>query len=409
MYAAYVQNDPSASVYCCPLTDGAGTAASETISFSGSATASGANTIYVNNISISAAVASGDSATAQAAAYAAAVNTEASNPNTILSVTASASGGNVTLTSAHKGVSAGDLQVSINKNGETTPSGVSVSVGSFIAGTVDPDLTTLISNISAVAWSFLVCPYTTTTVNSQIQSLLSDTTGRWSPINQLYGFCFNAVRGTLATLTTYGSSVGSNKHVSTLGVLDSQTPLYVAAAAYAGMVANTVRSNPALPIVGILEGVDAPSILYRLRRTDENTLLYAGITPPRVDSSGNFKVARAVQNYQSDTNYLNLETDFLVEYVDRTIRTDLETTFAQMSLVADGNPTGPDATTPKLVLKHVWGIYLALEQDGIVQNSKDFIAQSYCDADLTAGVVSLYLPTQVADQLRIIRIQNSFR
>lgn len=414
MFMAYRLNDPSGAVWACPVADASGTAASVTVTFAGTPTQVGANIIYVNNQPISVAVSLTDTANSMASNWANAVTTAVANPNSALGVTASATGAIVTLTSAHIGLTVGDIQVKTNKNGpsngEWTPAGVTVTVGALAAGTVDPVLTTAFTNIQALPWTFLCCPYTTTTVNAAVETLLSDTVGRWSPLQQVYGDRLAAIRGTLTTITGYGATVGANKHASTVAIMDSQTPVYEAAAAYAGLVALNVRSNPALPIRGILQGVDAPSPISRLRRIDENTLLSTGISVIRVDNSGNSEVVRTVQEFTANSNYINLETDFLVQYVDTFIREDLETTYAQVSLLADGNPVaaGSGAVTPSMVLAHVWGLYITLEALGIVQNSKTFIQTSYVEANVTAGVVSLYLPVQVASQLRIIRILNSF-
>jgi phage tail sheath gpL-like len=257
---------------------------------------------------------------------------------------------------------------------------------------------------------YLVCPYTTTTVNAEVSALLNDTVGRWSPVNQCYGIALNCVRGSMSALTTYGASVGATKHVATLGILDSQTPIFESAAIFGGLVAATSNSNVALPIVGPLEGLDAPSITQRLRRVDENTLLYSGISAIRVDASGLPNLSRAVQNYQTDENYLSIETDLMVAFVDQYIRRGLESTYKQCSLLIDGSPVqaGSGATTSQLILGHVYGIYLSLEDQGVVQDSKTFIAGAYAEANIQEGVVALYLPVTTAGLLRVIRVLNAF-
>lgn len=411
MFYYYRENDPLGAIIVCPVSDNvAGTPASVAITISGSASAAGALTIYVNNIAIFTAVNSADTAATVATNMAAAITSAVNNSPVPLGVSASATTSTVTITSLHKGVSVGDLQVSVGKNGEFLPAGITTSVGAIVAGTGDPDLTTCITNITPVPWSFLVCPYSTTTVNGQVNTMLSDLTGRWSPVAQLYGDSFNAVRGTLSAITTYGGTIGANKHMSTLAIMDSQTPVYDAAAIFAGLAADTSRSDAALPIVGALSGLDAPSLMNRLRRVDENTLLFNGISALRVDLSGNSNLSRAVQNFQTNTSYLNIETDFLVAYVDTYIRTDLENTYAQVSLLADGNPVslGSQATTPSLVLAHVWTLYADLVDLNIAQNLKAFVQGSYVEANIQAGTISLFLPVVTAGQLRIIKILNSF-
>jgi phage tail sheath gpL-like len=411
MYAAYRLNDPNGYCMVTPVSDNVGgQQASWLMTLTGTATSAGTLAVYVNNQAASVGVSIGDTAAVVAGNLVTAIASLASNPNTVLGVTASNTLGVVTITGIHKGITAGDVQLSVGKGGEFLPTGIGVPSMVYTAGTGDPDLTAAILAITPLSWSFLVCPYTTSTVNTAINTLLSDTVGRWSPVQQNYGIRFAAIRGSLTTQVTYGGSVGSNKHMTTLGILDSQTPIPNASAIFGGLSAMTSRSNVALPIVGELQGLDAPSLLSRLTRAQENVLLYSGVSPIRVDLSGNATLPRAVQEYQSNSNYLNVETDLMVEYVDMFIRSDLESVYKQVSLLADGNPVaaGSGAVTPSLILAHVWGLYLDLEALGVVQNAQQFIATSYVEANIAQGVVSLYLPVVTSGLLRVIRIQNSF-
>lgn len=412
-FYTYQLNDPTGFTYCTPIQDNvAGTPASIALTLGGTATAAGTLVVYVNNNAVYTGVAVSDTAATVATNCAAAINTAVANPNFPFGVTASVASAVVTITSIHKGVSAGDIQLSVNKNGaangEFTPAGLTATVGSLVAGTGDPDLTTAFLNMATTPFSFLCCPYPTSTVNSQVNSFLSDITGRWSPEYQMYGNSFNCIRGSLAASVTYGGTVAANKHMATLPIMDSQTPAYIATAAFCGGSANSARSNPALPIVFQLQGVDSPSLINRLRRVDENTFLYNGLSTLRVDGSGNATVSRVIQNYQSNTNFLNVITDIKVAYIDTYFRTNAENKYAQMALVADGNPVQAGTTTPSLILAYFWTLYDDMVDLNIAQNSKQFRAASYVEADLQAGVVSLFLPVQTSDEVYVIRILNSF-
>jgi phage tail sheath gpL-like len=410
MYAAYTVNDPNGPVFIVPLTDnGSGTTASVSATFSGTAVNASTFNIYVNNKITTTGVSPTDSTTLMASNVAASVNSITS-----LGVTAVAVGSAVTFTSVHKGITAGDVQVSINKNGlangESTPTGVTVSIGALVPGTGDPILTTALANIQNLPWTFLVCPYNTSTANTAVATLLDNVVGRWSPIQQLYGDSFSAVRGTLGTMTTFGASVNF-KHLAVLPIFDAQTPVYIAAAIFAGLTATNVRTTPVTPIVGPLLGLDAPSLPNRPSRVTENALLYTGLCSTRVDNAGNVKLTRAIQTWQTDTNWLPLNTDFLLQAVNTFIKADLDSLYAAYGIVSDGNTVtaGSYVTTPSLVLQHVWGLYDELAELNIVQNPTAFKANSFVDAtQISVGVLSLYLPIQIADQLVTIRILNSF-
>jgi phage tail sheath gpL-like len=416
-YATYRLNDPVGPVWLVPIADNAaGTQSSVAITITGTTASAGTVNLYINNTPVQALTVSGDTSTMVASNLVASINL-----TTMIPVSAAAVGGVVTITSLHKGITAGDLQVSLNKNGtangEFTPSGLAITIGALTAGTGEPDITTALANIANVDGSFFVNPYNLSTAYTQTNTTFNDATGRWSPTVQKYGDSFNATRGTqslfgtAAAVAAYGLTVNA-EHITTIGIMDSQTPVYQWAAAYAGLAGSVVRSNPAAPIVGQLYGVDGPSILNRLTRNTENTLLYSGISTIKVKQDGSVWLTRAIQNIQTNTNWLNLEMDYKLAYIDTDLRTDLQTTFIDTGyiLVADGNPVTPgtNVTTPSLILAHVWGRYLGYCFDNIAQNFSQFQQNSSVSANIQTGVVTLVLPCQTAGELRRIQIINNF-
>lgn len=416
-YATYRLNDTVGPVYLVPIADnGSGTASSVAITITGTTATAGTVNLYINNTPVQTLTNVGDTSTMVASNVVASINS-----TTMIPCSAAFVGGVVTITSLHKGITAGDLQVSLNKNGtsngEFTPSGLAITVGALVAGTGDPDITTALANIANVAGSFFANPYNLSTAYTLTNTAFNDVTGRWSPTSMQYGDSFNATRGTQSLFGTvqavaaYGATVNA-EHITTVGIMDAQTPVYQYAAAYAGLTATIVRSNPASPIVGQLFGVDGPSLLNRLNRNTENTLLFAGISTIKVKQDGSVWLTRAVQNIQTNTNWLNLEMDYKLAYIDTDLKTQIQTKFIDQGyiLVADGNPITPGSsvTSPSLILAYAWGLYLNYVMDNIAQNFTYFQQNSSVSANIQTGVVTLVLPVQTAGELRRIQIINNF-
>jgi len=201
-FESYRGCDGYGEVWFLPLDDNAaGVAATRTVTFTGTATAAGTLSMYVTGVLIQAAVASGDSPTAIALKLANAINA-----TPFLTVTAASSAGVTTITSRHKGVAAGDITVVLNYRGnlanEATPAGVTVVIAVGVAGSGDPVLDEALANLGERAFDFIASPYSGTGSVASLSARLSDGTGTWGWLNQLFGGAFTAVRGTYAAMTT---------------------------------------------------------------------------------------------------------------------------------------------------------------------------------------------------------------
>lgn len=419
MYAAYRAQDPYGECWIGPLADASGgTAATETIAFTGTATAAGTLALYVMGIPVPVAVSSGDTATVVGGNVATAINAA-----TGICATAAAATGTVTTTAAHKGLALNDIDLRVNyrgaQNGEVTPPGITFTITGAVNGATNPTLTTLLANLGTQTFDFIAFPYTDTTSLTAIEAFLNDQAGRWSAIQMLYGHAFTAFRGTVSARGTFGNTRNS-QHVTCLGFYDSPTPAWLEAADWTGAHSVRLRVNPAQGVSGQALGLLPPPVASQDNPGNRNVMLYDGISTFNVDPAGVCRIDRSITMYQTnasgqiDNSYLNTNLLFQAMYASRYIQSQLSTQFIASGkiLVANGTPIpmGAPATTPNLIFQAVVGMYSYLSSIFIVQNPQTFAKNGYATTG-QKGQVLLYLPFDFADQViqiaALIQFQQS--
>ena len=194
----YRQNDLVGEVWYLPLADdGAGAFATGTVSFTAQSTVNGTFFLNVGDVLVSIAVTPTMTLTQLATALAAAINA-----NTNLPVTASPAVGVVTITAKNKGLSENDIPLVQNAGGvaagQSSPTGLAVTIVAMSGGTTNPSLTTGLANLGDMPFDFIVCPYFDSTSLDSLKTFLGDTAGRWSYASQLYGHAFVCAKGNLA-------------------------------------------------------------------------------------------------------------------------------------------------------------------------------------------------------------------
>jgi phage tail sheath gpL-like len=409
-YAAYRAQDPFGTVYVLPLADaGGGTAATGSIAVTGPATAAGTLALYIMGVSIPVGVNSGDTATTIGANIAAAIALAA------VPVTAVATTGTVALTAVHKGLALNDLDVRINyrgpQNGEVTPAGVAVTITAMSGGATNPVMTTALANLGIQAFDFIDLPYNDTASLTAVQAFLSDSAGRWSAEEMIYGHAFVAYNGTVSARSTFGVS-NNDQHKSILGyqggATGSPTPAWLEASDWCAVHAIRLKVNPALGLTGMALNLLPPPIATQDTVGERNTLLYDGISTFTVDESGQCRIDRSITTYQQnasgqiDNSYLNTNLLFQAMYAARYIKSQVTTQYvdAGLILVANGTPIGPGApaTTPNLILQGVIAMYAYLCTQFVVQNLATF-ARNATAGTGQKGQVLLYLPIDFSDQV----------
>jgi phage tail sheath gpL-like len=411
--ARYAQDDPTGTVYVMPLLDDpGGTNTTVVTTLGGTAAVAGTLSLEVGGQLVSVGVNVGDTGTVVATNAAQAVNTQYGVP-----ATAAATTGVLTLTAVNAGVDAGDLDVRLNylgaAAGQALPTGLTASAFAVTPGTVNPQLATALANLGTTNFDFIVFPYTDTASLNLLSAALSQQTGRWSLSQQLYGTAFIAKRGTVSARTTFGLA-RDDQFISALGFYDSPTPAYEWAASFAAVCAASLRANPAIPLRDLAMSVLAPPPASQDTPPSQQVLLSDGLSTFYV-SGGVVYLQRARSLYTTnpqgfpDNSWRDTNTPYELMACIRQFTSSLSSQFQRKILVADGTNIagGSSQVTSQTILAAANAIYQTLCDQGWAQASDVFIQNSR-GQNQGNGVVALYLPINVANQLWDITIDAQF-
>ncbi|MHA3718072.1 phage tail sheath subtilisin-like domain-containing protein [Yersinia enterocolitica] len=416
--AAYLANDIAGEIYILPLADTeAMVAATGKITVTTQASATGVISLYIAGIRVQVAVVATDEVAAVATALTAAINTTASLP-----VTAAAVDAVITLTAKNKGAHGNTIDLRLNylgsAGGETTPDSLVLAFTAMAGGAGAPELDDALANLQDRTFDFIINPYTDTVSLNKIKEFLSDSTGRWSYAEQLYGHSFAAQSGTYGQLTAAGE-LRNDQHASLLGVNGSPTPSYIWSAAYVGAIAQSLRNDPGRPLQTLtISGVLAPPLASRFTLTERNNLLHSGISTVTTADDGTVQVENIITTYQKnkygaeDDSYLQIETLFLLMFVTRFLRTQVTSKFARMKLAADGTRFAPGSAiiTPNVIRAELIAQYQTLEFNGYVQDAKGFAKGLIVEKSASnPNRVDVLWTGVLINQLRIFAVLNQFR
>lgn len=416
--AAYLANDIAGEIYILPLADTeAMVAATGKITVTTQASATGVISLYIAGIRVQVAVVATDEVAAVATALTAVINTTTSLP-----VTAAAVDAVITLTAKNKGAHGNTIDLRLNylgsAGGETTPDSLVLAFTPMAGGAGAPELDDALANLQDRTFYFIINPYTDTASLNKIKDFLSDSTGRWSYAEQLYGHSFAAQSGTYGQLTAAGE-LRNDQHASLLGVNGSPTPSYIWSAAYVGAIAQSLRNDPGRPLQTLaISGVLAPLLASRFTLTERNNLLHSGISTVTVADDGTVQVENIITTYQKnkygaeDDSYLQIETLFLLMFVTRFLRTQVTSKFARMKLAADGTRFAPGSAiiTPNVIRAELIAQYQTLEFNGYVQDAKGFAKGLIVEKSASnPNRVDVLWTGVLINQLRIFAVLNQFR
>ncbi|HDL7089831.1 TPA: phage tail sheath subtilisin-like domain-containing protein [Yersinia enterocolitica] len=416
--AAYLGNDIAGEIYLLPLADTESmVAATGKITVTTQASATGVISLYIAGIRVQVAVVATDEVAAVATALTAAINTTTSLP-----VTAAAVDAVITLTAKNKGAHGNTIDLRLNylgsAGGETTPDSLVLAFTPMAGGAGAPELDDALANLQDRTFDFIINPYTDTASLNKIKDFLSDSTGRWSYAEQLYGHSFAAQSGTYGQLTAAGE-LRNDQHASLLGVNGSPTPSYIWSAAYVGAIAQSLRNDPGRPLQTLaISGVLAPPLASRFTLTERNNLLHSGISTVTTADDGSVQVENIITTYQKnkygaeDDSYLQIETLFLLMFVTRFLRSQVTSKFARMKLAADGTRFAPGSAiiTPNVIRAELIAQYQTLEFNGYVQDAKGFAKGLIVEKSTSnPNRVDVLWTGVLINQLRIFAVLNQFR
>lgn len=407
-YAAYRAVDSFTEVWALPVQDASGgTLGTTVVTLTAASPAAGTLNVYICGTLYEVAVSTTSTATTLAASLVAAVNADP-----YVSCVATSTTGVVTLSARNKGVNDLNAQLNVNANsGEATPSGVTMTVVQTV-GTGDPVITNALANLQSLGTSFdtILCSYTG--AFSQLDSYLDETVGSWSYHYKLYGHAISARKDILSGHTTFFAGI-NYKHVSCLALSDLPQTKEEIAATIAAYVMNSAQADVALPIQNISTYLIPGSSNLAWTFDEMQTLLAMGASVVKV-VQGTVVIARMTTTYTvnssgvADNSYQDIETMYMLPFATRYIDTRLSTKFARKKLAPDGTqiPAGSNTVTPTIVKLEVVSAYRDLCDQGVCV-SPDVFAKTI-QADAVGGMVRIYAPIQLVQQLRIVAVSEAF-
>lgn len=399
--------------------DDAGTAATKTLTVSGTATSTGTLYVWIHGERIPVEIASGDDQDAAATKIGDAITAHAATKNLLFTETVVDEV--VTLTATQQGAFTQDLDVRMNYEisaieRDALPAGISVVVADGVSGASNPDVTTALAVTGGLWFTKIVLGYSDSTNVAATEAYLED---KFGPLEQEDGMLYVGKNGAYSALTTYGggrnSKLSSVMHVG--GVAgNSPTPEFEMAAVVAAVDSN--EPDPARPRQTLhLPGVLPPARDDLFDQSERNLLLQNGISTFTVDQSGKVYIERLITTYQTnaagvaDTTFLNVNTLHTLMALRYTLRVRITTKYPRHKLADDGTNYGPGQAivTPQIIKAEVLGIFGEWELNGWVEDFEQFseelvVARNTSDADR----VDVLLGPNLINQFRVFAGQIQF-
>jgi phage tail sheath gpL-like len=411
MFKAFKAVNDTLETWACALDDlVGGVKGVQTITYSGAVTAAGTLVTYLGGQRITVAVAAAQATASIATAVAAAITAAPDLP-----FTATAAGSVVTATAQHKGAASADLDIRHNYyQGEALPAGLAVAVATTVAGTGNPDISTVWTALGDAFFPTMVIPYADATNLALVDTELARRAG---PLVQIESMAYCAAKGTQAALSTLGAARNS-PYLSIIGAKSSPTPPTEWAAAYAAAVAFAGQNDPARPFQTLpLPGILAPADVDRFIRSERDLLLVDGISTYTVDGSGLVLLERPITNYQTnaggldDVAYLDVNTPLTLFYLRYSMRARIAAKYPRHKLADDGNvyPAGQAIVTPKDIRAELVALFLEWMDAGLVENIEQFKRDLIVERDPTdVNRVNALIPPDVVNQFRVFAGQIQF-
>ena len=365
----------------------AGQPAVGTVTIGGPATGSGVLTLYVGTKKIEIAIATTTAAAAAAAALKAELDKHPDLP-----VTASVAEAVVTLTAKNKGLCGNDIHVSYVL---TNAPGITVTIVAMATGAANPTLADALAAVFGEQYDIIVTPYNDQTDLATLKTHLDSVSG---PLEQRPGTGVYGMIGALATATTLSGQINSGRilcayHRYTAATLVQSMP-YEIAAAFGAVMA--WEEDPARPLNTLeLKGIAAANIADRLSRTEQENLLYNGVSPIEVGPGETVQIVRAISTYIQDPqgiddiSLLDITTIRTLDYVRKAVRERISLRFPREKL---------SSKTPPKVRTEILDVLLKLQELEIVEEveankdglivERDLQDPNRLDARIPADVVN---------------------
>ena len=411
MCASFLSAGSAMEMWAVAVTEPAGAPASSTTTFAVSSPTAGTLKFLVHGRPIQVAVSSTSTAADLATAFASAIQ---SDPT--LHVSAAAVGAVVTATAKNAGTYGNDLDIRLNHyDGESTPSGVTVTLNAFAGGTTDPSLAPLWVALRDRKWNAIACPYRDVSSLSSLEVELAD---RRSALRNVGGFAVTAVPLSQGASAALGASRNS-PDVAIVHVQGIPSPLFDVCARIVAEMATSAQLDPARPFQTLqLTNIVAPRPADLLTAIERNLLLADGITTLRVGPGGVLEIERLISTYQLDATgadseaYLDATTWYTVDRLRYDLDARLRQRFPRHKLADDGTKfaEGQPVCTPQIARDEVVALYAEWESLGLVEDADTFARNLIVERDPQVRTrLNMRLPPNLVNPLILLASQIQFR
>jgi len=407
MYDAYRVNDPAGTIWCVPMADNGTTKAAGSITVStGTATEAGTVFLRIAGQSVEVGVDVGDDQDAVAAA----INTAIGDlPD--LPVTSTVSTNVVTVTAKNAGTNGNAIDMRVNYGtGEKLPAGIALVLVQLTSGATDPTTSTFTSALAAVAAMDFATFVVHTPLDAYQDILEAELVSRWDASRGLMTYAFAGLDDTVGNLTT-ASADRDSAHTMLVGSYAMLEPDWQFAAAYAGAVVQSLKSHPAIPVVGLqVKGVHAPAVASRFTNTEANILGINGIATFAYDSADRVRVGVPVGTYKTDgnaaadTTFQFVNAAYQLAYFIRALKAMVSSNWASKILVDDASQVAAGSAVIDLDIAKAQtvALYRTLVADAIVQDVDGFIDGLVFERDgSNVNRINVYCPPELTNQLHV--------
>lgn len=411
MFESWFKNNQFTEVYGIALDDlAAGVLATGTVTITGTATADGILSLFINGKLVQVAVTTDDTETDVGDAIDAAIVLA-----DFLPVTSSNSGGAVTFTAKNKGENGNDIDIQVNFNeGEVTPAGLTVVIVAMAGGAGNPDIQEILDILGDEWYNVFACAWNDSTNLVALETELAD---RFGAMRMIDGEAFISKKGSLSDLSTFGDARNS-PHIACPNAHSLPNSIEEMAAASAGQHASEGSIDPARPFQTLpLNGIVPPKVVDRFTNVENNGLLFDGISTYTVDSGGVVRVGGSITMYQKnaqdaeDIAYLQVTTLLTLMYLRWDFRTYIVTKYPRAKLADDGVrvASGQQVITPKIGKAEAVTKFRAWELQGLVENIAQFKNDLVCERDANnPNRLNWLLPPDLMNQFIVGAAQMQF-
>jgi phage tail sheath gpL-like len=235
-------------------------------------------------------------------------------------------------------------------------------------GATNPDIQDALDAVVADQYEIIVTPFNNQTDLGTLTDHLDLVSG---PMEQRPGVGAYGMNGALGTATTLSGQVNHGRVLCvylryTDATMEKSMPYEIASAMAAIMA---WEEDPARPLNTLeLKGIAVANINDRLSRTEQESLLYNGVTPLEIGPGETVQVVRAISTYIEDAqgipdiSLLDITTIRTLDYVRKACRERIALRFPREKL---------SSKTPPKVKSELYDVLLKLEDLEIVENVAD--------------------------------------